>query len=330
MGAVTDAGTAAAHGAPAAQQRPSVVRDSSLVVAIAVALVAGAALAVAARAGATPLLVVIAVLQAALAPAWVFGTAVPGRRGALVLAALASAGADVAVSVRPEGRLGVLLPVFGLAVSAMFVHQLMRGAARVQVVSSLSAISLLLIAEVCLPALLQLRHEFASGSVGAAGSTPAAVARAASSAASSAGGHVGEAVAAAVAGALVASFLLDMVLPVVRFDPEVSRGIPALAAAGVVGAALAYLIIGDRHELLSGRAAFVGAGLGALAGLLAVVTGFVLHSTAEPAAEPAGNPAADPAARPAVTSGLHAVLAALLPIFVLMPVAFLLCLAVRA
>ena len=46
-----------------------------------------------------------------------------------MIAGLAAAASDVAVSVWPHGRLGTLLPVFGLAVPAMFVHQLARGAA---------------------------------------------------------------------------------------------------------------------------------------------------------------------------------------------------------
>ena len=52
------------------------------------------------------LLVAVASCRRCLAFAWVFGTQVPGRTGALVLAALAAGGADTAVSVWPHGRLG--------------------------------------------------------------------------------------------------------------------------------------------------------------------------------------------------------------------------------
>jgi hypothetical protein len=314
MNGVTDASAATPRPAPASASAtvsgsaPSAVpagRDGSLVLTAVVVLVAGAALTLTARAGATPLLVAVALVQAALAPAWVLGTAMPGRWGGLVLAGLSAAGADVAVSVRPEGRLGVLLPVLGLALSAMFVHQLLRGAARVHVVSSLSAISLLVVAEVSLAALMQVRHEF---SVGQGGGTDV-------------GGRVAAAVAGAVAVGLLVSVLVDMVLPVPRFDPQVPRGVAALVAAAAVGAAVGALLLGDRAEFTGGRAVFLGGGLGALAGLLAVASGFVLHSTT------AGSAAGD---APRSSTALRAALAGLLPLTVLMPVGFLLALAVRS
>lgn len=270
--------------------------DPSLALGAVVVLVAGAALVVAARAGATPLLIAVAVVQGVLAPAWVLGTSMPGRWGGIILAGLAAAGADVAVSVRPEGRLGVLLPVLGLAVSAMFVHQLLRGAARVHVVASLSGIALLLLAEVALAALVQVRHEFAVGA-GAAD-----------------GGKVAAALAAAVAAGLLASLLVDAVAPVLRFDPQVPRGMLALVAAAGAGAAVGALLPGDRAGISGARAIVLGAGLGALAGLLAVAAGFVLHG---------------PAASSRLAGSARAALAGLLPLAVLMPVGFLLALAVR-
>ncbi len=100
----------------------------------------------------------------------------------------------------PHGRLGTLLAVLGLALPVMFVHQLARGAARVQVVSSLSAVAVLVLAEVSLPALLQLRHEFGAGALG---------------------GRVVATAVAAVAGALVVGCLVDLVMPAPRFDPAV-------------------------------------------------------------------------------------------------------------
>ena len=81
-------------------------------------------------------------------------------QGALVIAVGRGRAPTSSTSVWPHGRLGTLLPCSALAVPAMFVHQLARGAARVQVVASLSAIALLVLGEVALPALLQLRHEF--------------------------------------------------------------------------------------------------------------------------------------------------------------------------
>ena len=98
-----------------------------------VAALVGVALAWPARTGALGLLVAIAAAQALFAFAFVLGLRMPGRIGAIVIAALTSAAADVAVSVWPHARLGTLLAVFGLAMPVLFVHQLFRGTARVRV-----------------------------------------------------------------------------------------------------------------------------------------------------------------------------------------------------
>ena len=269
--------------------------DLGLVVTLAAGVVIGLGLVLSARAGADALLVAVAVTQLLLAVSWVFGTAVPGRKGALVLAALAAGGADVAASVWPHGKLGPLLAVLGLAVPVMFVHQLTRGAARVQVVSSMSAVAVLVFGEVALPSVLQLRHEFAGG-------TP--------------GGKVAAAALAAIAGALVVGCLVDLVLPAPRFDPAVPRGLLGLVAATGLGACLGYLMLRGHGDFAGGRAAFVGAALGALAGLMAVAAAFVLHSTT--------------AAEGGVARRLRPLLGAVLPVAVLAPVAFLLCLAIRS
>lgn len=286
MAGVTDA-EAPADAAPSVQL--------NLLGSLVVAVLAGAALALTARTGAVALLVAVAAVQAAFAFAWVLGTGLPGRRGAIAIATLAGAGADVAVSVWPHGRLGTLLAVLGLAVPVMFVHQLSRGAARVQIVSSLSAVALLVLAEVALPALLQLRHEFA-------GADP--------------GGRVASAVLAATSGALVIGYLVDVVLPAPRFDADVPRGLLALLASAVLGGAVGYLLLKTETDFAGGRAVFLGAALGALAGLLAVAAAFVLYTTPEPASG-LGRP-------------LRPVFAALLPLCVLAPAAFLLCLAIRS
>ena len=268
--------------------------DASLTGSLVAIIVAGAALAVTARVGALALLVAIAVLQAAFAASWVFGTAVPGRKGALVIAALAAGGADTVVSVWPHGRLGTLLPVLGLAVPVMFVHQLLRGAARTRIVDSLSSVAVLVPAVVALPALLQLRHEFVDPSLG---------------------GVVVSAVAAAICGSLIVSYLVDLVVPVPRFDPDVPRGMLALLGAAAVGAAVGYLTLHEHAEFVDGRSVFVGAALGAVAALLAVAAAFVLHTAPTPIVR--------------VGSVLRPVCAALLPVCLLAPGAFLLCLAIR-
>jgi hypothetical protein len=63
------------------------------------------------------------------------------------------------------------------------------------------------------------------------------------------------------------------------------------------------------------RGTFTGAALGALAGLLAIATAFVLYTTPQPPT--------------AVGRRLRPLIGALLPVAVIAPAAFLLCLAIR-
>jgi hypothetical protein len=269
--------------------------ELNLLGSLGVSVVVGAGLFFTARESAVALLVAIAVVQGLLAFAWVFGTGMPGRWGGVLIAAMASAGADVCVSVWPHGKLGTLLAVLGLAVPVLFVHQLARGAARVQVVSSLAAIALLVVAEVALPSLLQLRHEFRAPDIG---------------------GTVVSATVLAIAGALVVGYLIDFVLPSPRFDADVPRGLPALIGSAAMGAAMGYLRLRNEDAFGHGRAVFVGAALGAIAGLVAVAGTFVLHTTS---------------ARPRrIVAALRAVLGPVVPLCLVAPAAFLLCLAVRS
>ena len=289
MGTVTDR---VEHGAvPAARTASSATALASLVTAVA----AGALLALTARAGAVELLVGVAVVQAAAAASVVLATTAPGRKGALVILAMASAGADVAVSVWPDSRLGTLLVVFALAVPVMFVHQLMRGAVRLRVVESLATISLGVVVVVSLAAYPQLRHEFDS---------------------SSSGGKVVSGVVAAAAAALVVGLLVDLVMPAPRFDPSVDRGLLALVASAGLGGSIGSLMLGSDIGFLSQRGVFVGAACGALAGLFALAVAFVLHS-----AEPTETRTA---------SALRPVLTGVVPLTLVAPIAFVLCLAVRA
>jgi hypothetical protein len=269
--------------------------DPSLVGSLVAALVVGAGLSLGAHRSALDLLIAVAVVQGVLAFAFVFGTGMPGRKGAIVIAALAAGGADATASVWPHGRLGALIAVVGLAVPVMFVHQLSRGAARTRIVSSLSAVSLLVLSVVALAALLQLRHEFVDAALG---------------------GRAASMVVASVAGALVVGYLVDMVLPFPRFDADVPRGVLALIFSAAVGGALGYLILRSDAAFADGRAIFIGAALGALAGLLAVAAAFVLATTPDPETR-LGPP-------------LRPVLAAVLPLCLLAPAGFLLCLAIRS
>jgi hypothetical protein len=291
MTGVTDADLAAGS---VAGSRPPAAPGFGLVSSLAVAAVAAAGLAFAARAGAVALLVVVAAVQALLTVAWTYGASLPGRRGGLVIAALAAGGADTAASVWPHGRLGALVAVLGLALPVLFVHELARGAARVHVVASLSAVAALVLSVVALAAFLQLRHEFAGGTDG---------------------GRVVAAAVGAVGAALIVGYLVDLVAPVPRFDADVPRGLLGVVAAAVVGGAVGALLLRGDAAFGGGRSVFVGAALGALAGLLAIGAAFSLHGLPEPVG--------------AARAQLRPVLAALLPLSVLAPVAFLLCLAIR-
>lgn len=262
---------------------------------VSVGLLFGAALAWTARTGAVELLVAVAVVQALIAFGWVLGLRVPGRIGALIIAALTAGVADTVVSVWPHSGLGTLLVVLGLALPVLFVHQLMRGAARVRIVESLGGIAILVVAEVSLPALLQLRHEFT-------------------------GAHVGPDVVFAVVvvavGALVVGYLVDMVSAAPRFDADVPRGLLAVLASAAVGAALGVLTLRGSARFADGRDVFVGAALGALVALLAVAVAFVEHVT--------------PQAQVGFARRVRPVLGVVLPLSLLAPVAFVLCLAIRA
>lgn len=258
------------------------------------AALVGTALAWTARSGSLPLLVTVAVLQALLTFAWMLGLRVPGRIGGIVIAALASAASDVAVSVWPQQRLSPQLAVIGLVVLAMFVHQLMRGAARVRVLESLGGIALLVVAVTSLPSLLQIRHEFAVDRIGA---DPAF------------------AVVVIGAAALVVGYFTDMVVAAPRFDTAVPRGLVAVLASAVVGAAVGQLTLRDSAQFPGARGVFIGASLGALVALLAVAVAFIEQQSRLP---DAGFPRR---ARP--------LLSVLVPLSLLAPIALLLCLSVR-
>jgi len=261
---------------------------------VGVAVLVGAALGITARLGAADLLIAVAVVQALTALTVAYGFQLPGRKGAMVLAALAAAGADVVVSVWPHSQLGTLLPVLGLAVPLLIAHQLMRGAARVRVLESLGGAAILVIAVVALPALVQLRHEFVSTTTA---------------------GRVVFGVVLSIVAALVVGFLTDLVVAVPRFDPAVPRGLVALLASGIVGGLVGNLTLRDTTEFAGARGVFAGASLGVLVGLVAIGVAFAEATTPPPEA--------------AFSRLLRPALAVVLPVCVLAPVAFLLCLAIR-
>jgi hypothetical protein len=294
MASVTDQAAGATRGAHAADESHT-DGELKLLGNLGVVLVVGAGLVITCRVSALAFLVAIAVVQALLGFAWVLGTAMPGRIGALLIGAAAAAGSDIATSIWPHSRLGTLLIVFALAVPLMFVHQLSRGAARVRVVESLSGVAMLVASEAALAALVQLRHEFPPASVGA---------------------HVVAGVLEALAGALIVGYLVDMVMPLPRFDAAVPRGLLAVVAAAGLGGSVGHLAITNGTEFAGARGTFAGAALGALVGFFAVGAAFLDASIPD---------------RPSRSGrSLRTVVTAVLPLSMSAPVAFLLLLAVRA
>ena len=259
------------------------------------ALLAAAALVATARTSAVALLVAVAVLQAVIGVVWLLGTGVVGRNGGLIVVAMAAGGADLTVSLWPHGRLGTLLIVFGLSVPVLFVHQVLRGAARVRLLESLGGIAVAIVAVVGLAALLQLRHEWVSPTIG---------------------GKVVAGVVAAAAGGLVVGYLVDLITPRPHFDQHVPRGLLGLIGSAGAGGSIGHLLLRSNAEFVNGRGAFVGASVGALVGLLAVAVAFVEFSAPMPDG--------------AFSRRLRPLLGGLVPFGLLAPVAYLLCLAVRA
>lgn len=271
------------------------VATSPFLAGIAFAVVIGAILGITARLGALDLLIGVAVVQAVVTFAVAYGFQLPGRKGAVVLAALAAAGADIVVSVWPHSRLGTLLAILGLAIPLLIAHQLLRGAARVRVLDSLGGAAVIVLAVVALPALIQLRHEIVSTTTA---------------------GRVVFGVVLSMVAALVVGFLSDLVVAAPRFDAAVPRGLIGVLASGVVGALVGYLTLRDTGEFAGGRGLFVGASLGVLVALIAVGVAFAEATT--------------PAAGSGVSRRIRAGVAVVVPVCFLAPVAFLLCLAIRA
>lgn len=254
-----------------------------------VAAVVTIGLAIAAKLGPTPLLIGVATAQGLLILSWVFATALPGRLGGLVVGALAAAGADLVVLHWPHGQLGTLLGVLGLAIPAMFIHQLTRGVVRTRVVESLSDIAVLVVAVVALATILQLRHE-------------------------TVGALMVSGVVLAAGGALVVGHLVDLVVPRPRFDADVPRGLLAVLAGAVVGTAATYFRLHDTVEFDGGRSLYLGAAVGAIVSLFAVGAAFIQHGL------PLGGrvaAVARPVAGTLVSLGLVA------------PIGYLLCLVIR-
>jgi hypothetical protein len=203
------------------------------------------------------ILVMVAVLQALLVPAWVYGTALPGRIGATVLGLGTAAAADVALLVRDRVSLMVLVGVLGLALPAMLAHQLTRGVVRVRVTESLAGIAVLLTAVVALSSLIALARAVDGPRL----------------------------VAALVVGAgagLAVARVVDAVAPAPRLAEDVAHGVLAVLAAGLTGAAGGALLAAGARQLDAAGGALLGAVVAVLAALVAVGVGYLAATSQSP------------------------------------------------
>jgi hypothetical protein len=214
----------------------------------------GVALVVGCRLGTVPTVVAVAVIQTVLVLTWVSGFAVPGRVGALLLGLAASAGADAVLVRWNSTGYEPVLAVLGLALPAMFGHQLLRGVMRARVVESLSDIAVLLLGVTSLSGLIVLRYQ-------------------------DDGRTLVTAIVAATAAGLFVDQLTDIGLPVLRFDAAVRRGLPGVLLGAVAGGALAAVVLRHLIDFTHLRAAFAGAVTAVVACLLSVGTSFAGAST---------------------------------------------------
>jgi hypothetical protein len=274
------------------EQQPRAAASGALQIQLAmVTALAGGVLAAGSYLGSVALLVAVGAVQVLLMLSWLFGTAVPGRMGGLVLAVLAAAGADAAVMHWSDSGYSPVLGVLGLAVPLLFAHQLSRGVVRTRVLESLADITVLLVAVVALAGLIVLRRQ-GNGDI------------------------VTPAVLGVITAGLVAAHFTDAVLPAPRFDPEVDRGLPAVVVGVLAGAAVGTLSLRRVIDLAGGRAAFIGAAIAAVACLLSIGAAFSgVRVSLAPAgtSEPAG-----PAAR------LRPVAAVLMTVALSTPAAYVL------
>lgn len=213
---------------------------------VAVAVTAG--LAVATRHGTAGMLAGVGAVQALLAPAWLLGTGVPGRRGGIVLGLATAAAADALLVADGRTSLAVLVGVLALAVPALLVHQLTRGVVRVT--ESLSGLGLLVTAQVALAGCL-------------------ALARAPD------GARLVSAVVVSAGAGLAVARLVDAAVPAPRFAGDVPYGLPAVLAAVAAGAVAGVLHVPGAERLGAAGGAALGAVVAGLAALLAVGVGYL-------------------------------------------------------
>jgi hypothetical protein len=201
-------------------------------------------------------LAAVLVLQLGLALTWVLATGIQGFAGSLAVGAAAAVAADLALVLPARHTIGGLLIVFGVGFLAVVLQQMLRRP-RPELVASLSGGVLLFCAIGALAALLLVGR-------GPGGQGRALV------------------VLLAVGAALVAGHLVDLVLPRPQLAPGVPRGLPGLATAVLVGAAVTFLGRGLAEPVGGPAALAYGAVLGLVAGLVGLAASYlVVELTAE-------------------------------------------------
>ena len=195
-------------------------------------------------------LAAVLVLQLGLALAWVLATGIQGFAGSLAVGAAAAVAADLALVLPARHTIGGLLVVFGVGFLAVVLQQMLRRP-RPELVASLSGGVLLFCAVGALAALLLLGR-------GPGGQGRALV------------------VLLAVGAALVAGHLVDLVLPRPQLAPGVPRGLPGLATAVLVGAAVTFLGRGLAEPAGGPAALAYGAALGLVAGLVGLAASYLV------------------------------------------------------
>ena len=228
--------------------------------------------------------------QGLLILAATIGSSAPGRIGAVVIGAGTAAAADT-VDTYKHNDIGALVAVLGLAFIALLAHQLVRGRHRTRVVDSLTSGALLVVAVAGLSVPLELRRQVD-------------------------GPAMATAVLLCITAALVVGHLVDWVWSPVRFDPRISRGLPAVVAAVAAGTAVSVARLRDSVEFTGQRAAILGAAVALVAALLAVGAAFMVPAPSDPGPS-----------RPVRSARL--ITPTLVAFALSAPLAYLLCLALR-
>jgi hypothetical protein len=283
-----------------------------------IAAVTGGLLAYAVHAGPRAALIGVAIAQAVLILSWVARRGPGGRVGVLALGAASAAAADSVVS-HWRSDVGALAAVLGLAPAALFAYQLVRGRHRRQVIASLSDSALLIVALVAFATLIELRHQVDGPSMTVA-------------------------VLLGVSAALVAGHLIDWLWDPLRFDPAVSRGLPAVIGSVIAGAAVTMVRLHNSVEFNGQRALLLGAALAAVTALFAVGAAFLepglepgLQPGVEPGVESGGSTESSATAEPIeparprgrIEPTAQLALSTLFVFALMSPLAYLLCLALR-